>query len=86
MEEVSFLTMICIQIVNKLVCEDYIILDDCQYVALTRILGHTNEWIKTNTEHILKENFLLKCQKIISKHFVPSIIYYNNYTVRRYNY
>lgn len=75
----NFLIITCVRIINRLINEDYILLDEQQYVALTALLAHKNDCIRARVEKILRESFLLKCQRAIAKFFVPSIIYYNKY-------
>lgn len=78
-DKAIFLIIISVRIINQLLNEDYILLDEQQYVALTSMLAHKNDYISMKTETILLDNFLLKCKKTIVKHFVPSILYYNKY-------
>lgn len=67
------------RIIKKLINEDYILLDEQQYVALTSLLAHKNEYVRTKAESVLLECFLSKCKQTIAKFFVPSILYYNRY-------
>lgn len=75
----NFLLIICLRIINRLINEDYILLDEQQYIALTALIAHKNEYIRTKSQDILLESFLLKCKKTIAKFFVPSVLYYNKY-------
>lgn len=67
------------RIIKRLINEDYILLDEQQYVAITSLLAHKNDYIRTKAESVLLESFLLKCKRTIAKFFVPSILYYNKY-------
>lgn len=78
-DKTTFFVIVCVRIINQLINEDYILLDEQQYVALTSMLAHKNDYIRMQTEKILYDSFLLKCKQTIAKFFVPSILYYNKY-------
>lgn len=78
-DKTNFLIIICVRIINRLINEDYILLEEQEYVALTSLLAHKNDYIRMKIEKILAESFLLKCKRTIAKFFVPSILYYNKY-------
>lgn len=75
----NFLVIVCVRIINKLISEDHIVLDEQQYITLTALLAHKNDYIRMKIENILRDSFLVKCQRHITKFFVLSIIYYNKY-------
>lgn len=81
----SYLTLICVKIVHKLICEDYIIMNEGQYVILSSLLGHRDEWFRGQVEGLLREQFLPKCQRSIASYFIASIMNYNKYKVSHRN-
>lgn len=71
----------CIEKIDRLIRDDYLLLDLEQYLLFIFPMGDPNFASNFNVSDLFATNFFISNTKIIAKYFVPLIIHINGYNV-----